>query len=116
MAIIDFFESVTSILPSRVEFVGGYVEGFDNQDIGCFVTTGLSIVVEEDDSSSEKVPSPADAKRKLVAKDGAEYMLGDILPATFEDISNQFVSTESTDQEQRLADVELMLIELLTSL
>lgn len=118
----DFFENVTEIKPGRIDYVGGYVEGFNEDEVGVLVVEGLAIktkeipnerVIELENGKTETIKLPSTYEKWLEDEQGNIFKIGDKIPTGLIDLKHKFIKPTPLDQEQRLADIELMLAELI---
>ncbi|MFF2174977.1 hypothetical protein ACFVT8_00705 [Lysinibacillus sp. NPDC058147] len=108
----DFYGNVTSLKPSRIDFMGGNVEGWNEDKIGVIVVDTLFINLD----GQEKY---------LVDNQENIYNRGDILPNGLIDIKSQFIKPtdteilgqqmtereiESMEQGQQITDLELRML------
>ncbi|MGG3891994.1 hypothetical protein [Metabacillus fastidiosus] len=70
-------DNVTKISPSKLEFKGGYLEGYDESEIGAFVTDQGEFTVENN------IPS-------IHLKNDIKVNIGDIIPSDWIDYSGNF--------------------------
>ncbi len=75
----QFFDNITNILPSRIEFDGGHAEGYSETEIGVLVTNDLTIGYSVDGKLNF-----------LEDEQGNKYTYGTTLPEGLVDISEQF--------------------------
>ncbi|WP_418302357.1 hypothetical protein [Lysinibacillus fusiformis] len=108
----DFFDGVTDVTPQRIEFTGGYSEGWIEDEIGIIVVDTLFINFEGQEDC-------------LKDGQGNIYKREDILPSGLIDIKEQFIKItdteilgqqmtereiESMEQGQQITDLELRML------
>lgn len=96
----DFFDHVTEVLPNEIKYVGGSVVGWDSHLVDVMVTNDLFIEEKE-------------SRKLLKDNNGKVFSYGDILPTNIKNIKNEFFKPTLEEQEQRIADLELAITELM---
>lgn len=95
--IIDFSAEVISVSRNKVDYAGGYVEGWDDNTIDVAVV---------DDFSVEAVGNGAEgvALKKLV-RGNDKYQIGDVLPNDIIDLKDEYMQ-DNSEVEERAARLE----------
>lgn len=104
--ITDFANDVINISGGKIDFIGGYIEGWDDSKISVIAVNDFTIDVRNNDGS---LPT-----KFLIDANGNEYIVGDQLPDGLVDVKGQFIKENPSEvMEQRLQDMELMLLDVL---
>jgi len=109
----NIFDGVIDVESQRVNYVGGYVEGFDVFIIEVIVTNDIrtEIMPIINESTDDGIPTII-YKTVFKDKDGLELENGDALPIGLINIKAQFTKP---DQDHRIADLELVIAELMNN-
>lgn len=139
--IFDVVDNVVSLKGSELRVIGGSISGWNEDELGVIISNDITItehtVLEEepdtkaekqaeleerlfgpneDEPSEDEVAVPRDIVNgyrlvKQVVHDGVVIDIGDPVP-NITDITSEFVIVDD-DTDNRIADLELMLAELL---
>ncbi|MFJ7731168.1 hypothetical protein ACIQXF_04665 [Lysinibacillus sp. NPDC097231] len=108
----DFYDNITDVKSQKIEFVGGYLEGWNEDEIGVMVVDTLIINLDEQE-------------KHLIDSKGSIYNRGDVLPSELIDIKSQYIKLadteilgqqmtereiESMEQGQQITDLELRML------
>lgn len=109
----DIFDNVIDIEPQKINYVGGYVEGFDESKIEVIVTNDITTEIVQILNESEQDEIPVTSfKTKFKDKKDMEVTIGSELPTGLTNIKAQFIKP---DPDQRIADLELIIAELMNN-
>lgn len=104
----DYFDNVTEVQNTRVDYTDGYAEGWSSDEVSSIVTNDLTL--KQDTKNNQNY---------LEDLQGNIYRYGDMLPEGLKDISEQFkkkspldLESENKQLKERLDLVESALLEL----
>lgn len=118
----DITPDVIDIKIGKIEYIGGYVEGYSEDEIGIIVVEGFSLKVKEilnelviDLEGGEKDISklPSKIERWLENSNGETIRIGDVLPEGLVDLYSQFKNktVENLEYENKQLKKRLDLVE-----
>ncbi|RDV27663.1 hypothetical protein [Lysinibacillus capsici] len=111
----DFHDNIVVLNGNRLEYAGGYVEGWRDEEVGVIITEDLTldmeIVVEKIlNDDGEEIGNHTHRIYSMKDAAGNAYVVGDEVPEVV-DIKDQYVYVDK--MSQRIADLELMIAELI---
>ncbi|GEM_PF-2726299 len=106
--IFDFYKDIKSIATSRMDFDGGYVEGYSEDVLGVFVVDNL-ILIETPRTDEHGHVSYC---KHLEDTQGNVYKYGDEIPSGLIDLSEQFRKKTYDDLLKENEELKISLADL----
>ena len=108
----DVCDNVISLWENKLVIDGGMISGWDQNVIGVIISNNIEMIEEfvENNVGTEEDPIILDYKVRKVKHGNDILGFGDTVP-DITDITDEFVISNGTDN--RIADLELMLAEIL---